>query len=113
MTGYEPGDFVLVPHPLDRPDSGRQRPALVISSANYNQVTGELIIAQVTGRLSAPPRIGDSPVFTWQEANLSSTSLVRSRLATVKASLVIRPLGRLNPDDFQAVLKSLYAAVFE
>ena len=113
MTAYEPGDFVLVHFPIDRPDSGRKRPALVISSANYNQATGELVIAQVTGRLSAPQRVGDSPIFAWQEANLSSTSLVRSRLATVKASLVIRRLGRLNPDDFQAVLKSLYASIFE
>ncbi len=113
MTTYEPGDFVLVPHPIDRPGSANQRPALVVSSANHNQVTGELVIAQVTGRLSAPPRLGDSPIFDWQAVNLASTSLVRSRLATVKASVVIRSLGRLNPDDFQAVLQSLYAAVFE
>ena len=113
MTAYEPGDFVLVPFSLDQPDSGRQRPALVISSANYNQSTGELVVAQVTGRLSAPPRIGDSPIFDWQELNLAATSLVRARLATVKASLVIRRLGQLNPDDFQAVLKSLNASIFE
>ncbi len=113
MTAYDPGDFVLVPYPLDQTKAGRQRPALVISSTNYNQTTGELVIAQVTGRLSAHPRLGDSPVFDWQQFNLASTSLIRSRLATVKASLVIRRLGQLNPDDFQAVLKSLHDSIFE
>ena len=113
MTAYEPGDFVLVPYPLDRPDSAQKRPALVISSAGYNQSTGDLVIAQVTGRLSAPQRIGDSPIFNWQEVNLASTSLIRSRLATVKAANVIRRLGQLNSDDFQAVLQSLNSSIFE
>ena len=113
MTTYDPGNLILVPYPLDRPDSGRQRPALVISSANYNRATGELVVAQVTGRLSAPTRIGDSPIFGWEDANLAGASLVRSRLATVKASSVIRVLGRLSPDDFQAVLDSLRSSIFE
>ena len=113
MTAYNPGDLVLVPYPLDQPASGRQRPALVISSANYNQATGELVIAQVTGRLSAPTRLGDAPIFAWEEVNLTGTSLVRSRLATVKASSVIRLLGQLSPDDFQAVLDSVCGSIFE
>ncbi len=113
MTAYSPGDLILVPYPLDRPASGRQRPALVISSTNYNQSTGELVVAQVTGRLSAPARIGDTPIFGWEEVNLAGTSLVRSRLATVKASSVIRLLGQLNPDDFQAMQDSLRGSIFE
>ncbi len=101
MTGYNQGDVILVPYPFDERAGGRKRPALVVSPTDYNQTTGELIIAQITGRLSDPARRGDSTIKDWKEANLLHPALVRSRLATLKTSLILRRLGRLTEADFR------------
>jgi mRNA interferase MazF len=111
MTDYKQGDVVLVPYPFGERASKKKRPALVISSTDYNQITGELVIAQVTGRVAANARLGDSHIQGWREANLPRPALVRCRLATVKSSLVLRRLGELSEADFQAVLTSLNASM--
>ena len=111
MTGYERGDVILVPYPFGERAGGRKRPALVISSREYNQATGELVIAQITGRVSAPERPGDYELETWKEANLPGPAMVRSRLATLSTSLVLRRLGTLSADDSQRALESLSAVI--
>ncbi len=101
MTDYRPGDVVLVPYPFGYGVGGRKRPALVFSCDEYNQGTGELVIAQITSRMSAPPRQGDYRIEGWREAKLPRPALVRARLATVESSLVFRRLGFLTEQDFQ------------
>jgi mRNA interferase MazF len=101
MTGYEPGDVVLVPYPFGERAGGKKRPALVVSSGEHNQETGELLIAQITGRVSAAPRIGDYHIQGWREANLPRPALVRARLATIETSQVLRKLGSLTAPEFQ------------
>ena len=107
MTGYDQGDVILVPYPFGERAGGRKRPALVVSPSEYNQATGELIIAQITGRLSAPERQGDYAIGDWKEANLPHPAVVRSRLATLKTSLVLRRLGSLTEEDFQGAQAAL------
>ena len=111
MTDYKRGDVILVPYPFGERASGKKRPALVISTSEYNQATGELVIAQITGRVSANARPGDCQIQDWREANLPRPALVRCRLATIKTSLVLRRLGELSQADIQAVQKSLSASV--
>ncbi len=79
MTDYKPGDVILVPYPFAERAGGKKRPALVVSSLEYNQATGELVIAQITGRLSAALRPGDHRIESWREANLPRPALVRCR----------------------------------
>ena len=111
MTDYKPGDVILVPFPFGETAGGKKRPALVVSSLEYNQATGELVIAQITGRLSAAARPGDHRIESWREANLPRPALVRCRLTTVKSSLVLRRLGELTGPDFQAARKALNVAI--
>ena len=107
MTGYDRGDVILVPYPFGERAGGRKRPALVVSPSEYNQATGELIIAQITGHVSAPERRGDYAIGDWKEANLPHPAVVRSRLATLKISLVLRRLGSLTEEDFQGAQAAL------
>ncbi len=111
MTDYERGDIVLVPYPFGEWAGARKRPALVVSSAEYNQATGELIIAQITSRMSAPPRPGDHPIEGWKEASLPRPAMVRSRLATLETSLVVRHLGTLSQADLKAVQENLSSLI--
>ena len=107
MTAYNRGDVILVPYPFGERASGRKRPALVVSPEEYNQATGELIIAQITGRQSAPTRKGDYSIQDWKQANLPHPAIVRCRLATLRTTLVVRRLGTLTDDDFDGARMAL------
>ena len=112
MTAYEPGDVLLVPYPFGERAGGRKRPVLVISSREHNEATGELVVAQITSRVSSQPRPGDCRIEAWRDAKLPRPALVRARLATIEASLVLRKLGRLSEPDLraaQAALQSVFA----
>ena len=111
MTGYRPGDVILVPYPFGNGVGGRKRPALVVSCDTYNQGTGELVIAQMTSRMSTPPRQGDYRIEGWREAKLPRPALVRARLATVESSLVFRRLGALTEQEFQAAHAAVKSAL--
>ena len=107
MTVYKRDDVVLVPYPFDVPGASKKRPALVIGTDEYHQATGELLIAQITSRVSAPPRPGDYPIEGWREAKLPRPALVRARLATLKTSLVLRQLAALTEADFRRFAAAL------
>ncbi len=111
MTGYRRGDVILVPYPFGYGVGGRKRPALVVSSDGYNQDTGELVIAQITSRMSAPPRQGDFRIEEWREAKLPRPALVRARLATVENSLVFRRMGSLVEQDFRGAQAAIRSAL--
>tara|TARA_B100000315_G_scaffold253466_1_gene292308 strand:+ start:402 stop:743 length:342 start_codon:yes stop_codon:yes gene_type:complete len=111
MTGYEAGDIILVPYPFGEGVGGRKRPALVLSPSEFNQATGELVIAQITSRSAATARPGDYRIEGWEEANLPRPALVRARLATVKTSMVLRRLGALSEAEFQDARTALTGAI--
>ncbi len=108
-TGFNPGDVILLSYPFGEGAGVRKRPALVISSSGFNQETGELVIAQITSRVSAPARPGDYAIAEWREAKLPRPALVRARLATLARSLVLRRLGSLSEADYQGALAALKA----
>ena len=63
MTDFKEGDVVLVSYPFGEGAGVRKRPALVISRNNFNQQTEELIVAQITSRISSPNREGDYQII--------------------------------------------------
>ena len=109
MTVFNPGDVVLLSYPFGEGAGVRKRPALVISSSAFNQETGEVVIAQITSRVSPPARAGDYNIVDWREAKLLRPALVRARLATLAGSLVLRRLGSLSVGDYQGALAALKA----
>ena len=108
-TLLEPGDVILLSYPFGQGAGVRKRPALVVSSSVFNQETGELVIAQITSRVSVPARAGDYAIMYWREAKLPRPALVRARLATLASSLVLRRLGSLSEADYQGALAALRA----
>ncbi len=112
MTPYSRRDVVLVPFPFsEQPERAKRRPALVISSDAYHQACDDMIIAQITSRMSATPRPGDHPIRRWREAGLVAPSLVRARLTTLHRGLIVRRLGVLAEQDVQAFSKALSSAL--
>lgn len=111
MTSYDRGDVVLVPFPFSDLTDVKRRPALVISTREYNDASGDVIIAQITGRTSARPLPGDHRVQNWKKAGLLAPSLVRVRVTTLRANLVVRALGQMPTGDMQLIDKQISSAL--
>lgn len=111
MTIYSRADVVLVVFPFTDFIGQKKRPALVVSSDDYNRGTPDLIIAQITGNVNAPPRPGDHHIADWQQAGLLAPSLVRAKLATIESSLVDRRLGTMPSADIQGIEVGLREAL--
>lgn len=93
------GDVVLVPFPFTDQSGGKKRPAVVVSSAIYNEKRRDLVIMAITSRIRSPLDFGDAPVIDWQSAGLLKPSVFKPLLATIEQSLVIRVLGALTDAD--------------
>lgn len=111
MTACERGDVVLVPFPFTDLSAVKRRPALVVSSTEYNTVTGDVIIAQITSRADSPSRPGDHRLTRWQTAGLPLPSIVRARMTTLHNSLLIKTLGKMEDEEMRSIDKRLAYAL--
>jgi mRNA interferase MazF len=106
---FQRGDVVLIPFPFTDLSAKRVRPAIVVSVPEYEQNTGDIIVAQVTSRQHSLPT--DYALQDWQFAGLLRPSVVRVKLATINASLVQFRTGRLSDRDLEEVNKRLRLAL--
>jgi mRNA interferase MazF len=111
MTVYNRGDVVLVQFPFASAAASKQRPAVVISSLEYHRSGPDVLIASITSNLTAYPHAGDHAIADWQAAGLMLPSLAQAKIATVERGMVRRRLGRLNPEDWEAVQSGLRLAL--
>ncbi len=106
---FQRGDVVLIPFPFTDLSAKRVRPAVVVSTPEYEQNTGDIIVAQITSRQHSLPT--DYALQDWQSAGLLRPSVVRVKLATINASLVQLRIGQLSSLDLEEVNKRLKLAL--
>mgnify|MGYP000458474047 FL=1 len=106
---FQRGDVVLIPFPFTDLSAKRARPAVVVSVPEYEQNTGDVIVAQITSRHHSLPT--DYALQDWQSAGLLKPSIVRVKLATINASLVQLRIGQLSNRDLEEVNKRLKLAL--
>ena len=94
-TRYSFGDIVLVPFPFTDQSDAKKRPAVVISSSAYHNARPDLIIMAVTSQMR--------PTGTVGEMHIGNT--------TIEASLVLRRLGRLDPEEQQTLRTAINTIV--
>ena len=102
---FETFDVVVVPFPFTDRDAERRRPALVVSSPDFNETHAQSILAMITsadGRWSSDVALRD-----WTEAGLSVPCNVRLKLFTLDDALILRKAGALSERDAEAVRGSL------
>ena len=88
----------------DRPKAKR-RPALVVSSAAFNEAHTQSILAMITAARSDWP--SDVPIQEWRKAGLQVPCKIRLKLFTLDDTLIIRKLGKLSKRDGKAVRNAL------
>ena len=104
---FAPYEVVVVPFPFTDRDASKRRPAIILSSAAFNQASGHAVMAMVTSASqSAWP--GDVALADLVGAGLTSPCIVRLKLFTLDLRFVIRKAGRLSQADSQA-LQSAWA----
>ena len=97
------GDVILVPFPFTDQTVSKQRPAIVISTAAYNNARPDIILMAITSQFRASAGIGEVWLSGWQAAGLLKPSAVKPVVATLEQRLIIRQLGSLDVDDIRAL----------
>ena len=98
-------DVVVVPFPFTDRRVAKRRPALIVSSANFNRVHEQSILAMITSARGDWP--SDVAIRNWREAGLNVPCKVRFKLFTLDDTRIVRKLGRLSKRDSEAVKKAL------
>ena len=106
---FESLDVVVVPFPFTDRRTTKRRPAVVVSSASFNRVHQQSILAMITSASSDWP--SDVAVRDWREAELNVPCKVRFKLFTLDNALVVRKLGTLSKRDGKAVQSALNSIV--
>jgi mRNA interferase MazF len=107
MTAYERGDVVLVPFPFTNQTTSKKRPALVISSNEYNIVSPDIVIMAITSQTAKSFGIGECMIKNWKEAGLLKPSSIKPAISTIEKKLVLKELGKLSAEDLVAMDKNL------
>lgn len=98
---FEAFDVVVVPFPFTDRRAARRRPALIVSSTDFNETHDESILAMITSARSGWP--SDIALRDWQEAGLDVPCKVRLKLFTLDGHLILRRLGALSSRDAKEV----------
>ena len=103
MMIYKFGDVILVPFPFTDGSSSKKRPAIVISSDDYDRSKPDVILIAVTSQVNIELQFGEILVTDWSAAGLLKPSIIKPVIATVERNLVIRKLGELKSPDLEAL----------
>ena len=107
MTRYHKGDVILVPFPFSDQTTTKKRPAVIISSDTYNNISQDLVIMAITGQTRSRLGIGEFLIEEGQEAGLLKSSAVKSAISTIEQRLVMKILGRFSSKDLSTLEKAL------
>lgn len=99
MTTYSFGDIVLVPFPFTDQSTIKKRPAVIISSQDYDRNRPDIILMAVTSQMRSAGFYGDMTVKKWKQAGLLKPSVIKPICTTVEKSLVLKKLGKLDEQD--------------
>jgi mRNA interferase MazF len=111
MTTWRRGDVVLVPVGFTDLSGSKRRPAVIISSDDYNARSPDVMIASISGNLRAIGHPGDLRLRDWQVTGLLRPSLVQTKIATIEISVIARRLGQLSDDDLAELDRGLRDAL--
>lgn len=104
---FERWQVVRVPFPFTDRAASKNRPALVLSSAQaFNTPAGHVVLAMITSAQHAAWPL-DCVLADLAAAGLPAPSMVRMKLFTLDARLIGNPLGRLEDVDRKRVEHAL------
>jgi mRNA interferase MazF len=104
MIASKAGEIVLVRFPFTDLSTTKQRPALVVNPTGYTARHGDVVVLALTSR----PQPDDSTAIErWREARLPKPTWIKPLIATIAATMLMRTLGQLEPEDWPRVEKTI------
>ncbi|WP_243137086.1 type II toxin-antitoxin system PemK/MazF family toxin [Heliorestis convoluta] len=101
---HKQGDIVLIPVPFSDLTSSKQRPVLIISNDDYNQITDDVLVVAITSKLKDL----DYSVLIEQkdldEGALKVLSAVRAdKVYTLSKRIIRKRFGKVNTEVLKSV----------
>ena len=112
MTPFDPGSIVLVSFPFTNLRAVKKRPAIIISTRQYNDTHPDIIIIAVTSQIKDEPGKGELFINDWKQAGLARPSVVKPLIATVEKQKVLRVLGKLSQRDGKSLTSVIGSIIF-
>ena len=107
MTNYNFGDIVLLQFPFTDLTTTKKRPAVIISSFEYNSKRPDIIVMAVTSRIREIQSFCDVIIKEWKQAGLIKESAIKPMIITIEKDLILAKLGQLQKQDTQALRNNL------
>lgn len=107
---YKTFDIVIVPFPFVDADATKNRPALVVSSRDFNQHGNTVLMMITSAQQSAWPL--DTPISQLNSTGLTKESIIRAKLFTIDNRLIKTTIGKLSPIDQKKMLHN-FTNLFE
>lgn len=105
---YEPFSVVVIPFPFNDCAQTKKRPALVLSSIEYQQQTNYITLMMITSdRNRAWPN--DYPIKNLESCGLTAPSIIRPKIFTLDNRLIIKTIGKLQQDEQKEISQVLNA----
>lgn len=101
MTNYKFGDVVLIPFPFSSLSQYKKRPAVIISSAYYQQARQDCVLMAITSQIRGSLAYAEANVNAWQEAGLLKPSIFKPLIFTLEQTDILLKLGTLTTADQQ------------
>lgn len=99
---YSTATVVIVPFPFTDRNSLKRRPAVVINTPTYEQETGHVVLMMVTSAKQSA-WFNDTPIVDYQMAGLPNPCVVRQKVFTLDARLILAEKGPLSRQDWDAL----------
>ena len=99
-------EVVVVPFPFTDSAATKRRPALVLSTQEFNDRAAHLVLAMITSHENRGWPL-DTEIHDGRAAGLSHASVVRMKLFTLDERFVLRRAGALAAADRAAVQRAL------
>ncbi|MCH2226470.1 MAG: type II toxin-antitoxin system PemK/MazF family toxin [Candidatus Caenarcaniphilales bacterium] len=108
---YKFGDLVLVDFPFSSSIGHKKRPAVVISSNDFNNSQHDVIMMAITSKVSKLSA-GEAIISEWQDSGLLKESALKSVIFTIEKEFIYKQLGKLSENDL-VTLKSCLSEIFK
>jgi mRNA interferase MazF len=111
---FDRGDVVLVPFPFTDLTTQKQRPALVISSKNFNDSSADAILLAITSQVQTDLQHSDYRLSLdeQKQGGLPKPSIVKTtKVVTLSQALIIKKLGRLPVETVDQIVRKLVSVI--
>lgn len=96
MTDYDFGDVVLVAFRFTNLQATKKRPAVIISSAAYQQNRPDVILLAISSQIRQPLAVGEAIMKDWPAAGLAKPSVFKPLIAAIEQSRIVKVMGALS-----------------